>query len=40
MQCAEDYVRFCCKCVLEECLDDLKFLSKMYRRPALLSSDL
>lgn len=30
MQCAEDYVRFCCKCVLEECLDDLQFLSKMY----------
>jgi asparaginyl-tRNA synthetase len=30
MQCAEDYVRFCCKCVLEECFDDLQFLSKMY----------
>jgi asparaginyl-tRNA synthetase len=29
-QCAEDYVRFCCKCVLEECLDDLQFLAKMY----------
>mmetsp|Transcript_57883 Transcript_57883/g.138043 ORF Transcript_57883/g.138043 Transcript_57883/m.138043 type:complete len:604 (+) Transcript_57883:48-1859(+) len=30
MQCAEDYVRFCCKCVLEECMDDLSMLSKMY----------
>lgn len=30
MQCAEDYVRFCCKCVLEECFDDLQFLAKMY----------
>eukprot|EP00961_Rhodomonas_salina_P149162 2007754-Rhodomonas_salina.1 len=30
MRCAEDYVRYCCKCVLEECMDDLELLSKMY----------
>eukprot|EP00285_Hemiselmis_virescens_P010429 CAMPEP_0173382240 /NCGR_PEP_ID=MMETSP1356-20130122/4720_1 /TAXON_ID=77927 ORGANISM="Hemiselmis virescens, Strain PCC157" /NCGR_SAMPLE_ID=MMETSP1356 /ASSEMBLY_ACC=CAM_ASM_000847 /LENGTH=603 /DNA_ID=CAMNT_0014336473 /DNA_START=33 /DNA_END=1844 /DNA_ORIENTATION=- len=30
MNCAQDYVRYCCKCVLEECLDDLTLLSKMY----------
>ena len=26
---AEDYVRYCCKCVLEDCLDDLQFLAKV-----------
>mmetsp|Transcript_12185 Transcript_12185/g.19117 ORF Transcript_12185/g.19117 Transcript_12185/m.19117 type:complete len:291 (+) Transcript_12185:1201-2073(+) len=30
MQCAEDYVRYCCMCVLEECMDDMLFLQKMY----------
>jgi asparaginyl-tRNA synthetase len=30
MQCAQDYVRYCCKCVLEECMGDLELLSKMY----------
>eukprot|EP00287_Rhodomonas_sp_CCMP768_P003199 CAMPEP_0196720768 /NCGR_PEP_ID=MMETSP1091-20130531/3483_1 /TAXON_ID=302021 /ORGANISM="Rhodomonas sp., Strain CCMP768" /LENGTH=606 /DNA_ID=CAMNT_0042062087 /DNA_START=36 /DNA_END=1856 /DNA_ORIENTATION=- len=30
MRCAEDYVRYCCKCVLEDCLADLELLSKMY----------
>eukprot|EP00286_Rhodomonas_abbreviata_P016239 CAMPEP_0181326586 /NCGR_PEP_ID=MMETSP1101-20121128/21588_1 /TAXON_ID=46948 /ORGANISM="Rhodomonas abbreviata, Strain Caron Lab Isolate" /LENGTH=604 /DNA_ID=CAMNT_0023435071 /DNA_START=41 /DNA_END=1855 /DNA_ORIENTATION=+ len=30
MRCAEDYVRYCCKCVLEDCLSDLELLSKMY----------
>ncbi|EKX36778.1 hypothetical protein GUITHDRAFT_97505 [Guillardia theta CCMP2712] len=30
MQCAEDYVRYCCVRVLEECMDDLVLLSKMY----------
>ncbi len=24
MACAQDYVRYCCKCVLEECLPDLE----------------
>lgn len=30
MICAQDYVRYCCKCVLEECMPDLEALSKMY----------
>jgi asparaginyl-tRNA synthetase len=30
MQCAEDYVRFCLKYVLEHCLGDLEFMAKMY----------
>lgn len=29
MQCAEDYVRFCCKHVLETCRPDLEFITKM-----------
>ena len=28
MNCAEDYVRFCCKTLLDECADDLAFISK------------
>jgi asparaginyl-tRNA synthetase len=29
MKCAEDYVRFCCKHVLEACRPDLEFITKM-----------
>lgn len=29
MQCAEDYVRFCCRHVLDTCLPDLEFITKM-----------
>lgn len=29
MKCAEDYVRFCCKHVLETCRPDLEFITKM-----------
>lgn len=29
MQCAEDYVRFCAKYVLEQCMPDLQFIVKM-----------
>ena len=30
MQCAEDYVKFCCNYLLEHCLGDLEFFAKMY----------
>ena len=30
MQCAEDYVRFCCNYLLENCYGDLEFFAKMY----------
>jgi len=30
MQCAEDYVRFCCKYLLDNCMGDLEFFAKMY----------
>ena len=30
MNCAEDYVRFCCQTLLARCGDDLEFLGKMY----------
>lgn len=35
MRCAEDYVRFCCRWVLDRCRDDLEFLVKMYDKTAL-----
>ena len=30
MQCAEDYVKFCCNYLLENCYGDLEFFAKMY----------
>ena len=30
MQCAEDYVKFCCNYLLENCMGDLEFFAKMY----------
>lgn len=30
MRCAEDYVRFCCRWVLDHCQTDLAFIAKMY----------
>lgn len=35
MQCAEDYVRFCLKYVLQHCLGDLEFMAKMYDKEAV-----
>lgn len=35
MYCAEDYVRFCCKEVLNSCSDDLEFINKMYDNECL-----
>lgn len=35
MQCAEDYVRFCCKYVLEHCMPDLQFINKMIDSTAI-----
>ena len=29
MNCAEDYVRFCCKALLEKCPEDMEFMAKM-----------
>ena len=29
MQCAEDYVRYCCKHLLDNCRDDMEFFAKM-----------
>ena len=35
MQCAEDYVRFCCKHLLDNCAEDMAFFSKMIDKKAL-----
>ncbi|GFR40681.1 hypothetical protein Agub_g1272 [Astrephomene gubernaculifera] len=35
MQCAEDYVRFCCKHLLQHCRPDLEFINKMVDSTAL-----
>eukprot|EP00242_Pyramimonas_sp_CCMP2087_P004279 CAMPEP_0198197262 /NCGR_PEP_ID=MMETSP1445-20131203/868_1 /TAXON_ID=36898 /ORGANISM="Pyramimonas sp., Strain CCMP2087" /LENGTH=592 /DNA_ID=CAMNT_0043866495 /DNA_START=28 /DNA_END=1806 /DNA_ORIENTATION=+ len=35
MQCAQDYVQFCCKFLLENVYDDLEFISKMYDKDAI-----
>jgi aspartyl/asparaginyl-tRNA synthetase len=35
MRCAEDYVRFCCRWVLDHCQDDLAFIVKMYDKGAV-----
>jgi asparaginyl-tRNA synthetase len=34
MNCAEDYVRFCCKALLARCPEDLELMAKMCARPA------
>ena len=38
MQCAEDYVRHCCRHVLEACPADLKFLEDRYATAYVLES--
>lgn len=35
MRCAEDYVRFCCRWVLDRCRADLDFIVKMYDKGAV-----
>lgn len=35
MQCAEDYVRFCAKYLLENCMPDLQFIVKMIDATAI-----
>lgn len=35
LQCAEEYVQFCCKAVLESCIDDMEFLGTMYDKTAI-----
>lgn len=35
MNCAEDYVKFLCKWLLEHCLDDMEFMAKMYDKTAV-----
>lgn len=35
MCCAEDYVRFCCKYLLEHCMPDLEFIVKMIDKTAI-----
>ncbi|GLC38631.1 hypothetical protein PLESTB_000454300 [Pleodorina starrii] len=35
MQCAEDYVRYCCKHLLDNCAADLEFINKMVDNTAL-----
>ncbi|KAG1674615.1 hypothetical protein FOA52_001864 [Chlamydomonas sp. UWO 241] len=35
MQCAEDYVRYCCKYILAECRSDLEFIVKMVDKGAI-----
>ena len=35
MNCAEDYVKYCCKYLLQHCEDDLKFFNRMIDKKAL-----
>eukprot|EP00898_Chlorokybus_atmophyticus_P008877 jgi/Chlat1/8991/Chrsp94S08280 len=35
MNCAEDYVRFCCQWLLDHCLEDMEFFNKVYDPTAL-----
>jgi asparaginyl-tRNA synthetase len=35
MRCAEDYVRYCCRFVLERCMPDLQFIVKMIDSKAI-----
>ena len=35
MRCAEDYVRYCCKFLLDNCQGDLEFITKMIDKTAV-----
>mmetsp|Transcript_39392 Transcript_39392/g.47771 ORF Transcript_39392/g.47771 Transcript_39392/m.47771 type:complete len:603 (-) Transcript_39392:137-1945(-) len=35
MKCAEEYVQFCCKYLLETCMDDMEFFEKMYDKECI-----
>lgn len=35
MQCAEDYVRFCCRYLLDHCRPDLDFINSMIDKTAI-----
>lgn len=35
MDCAEQYVRFCCKWLLDKCYDDLQFFQKMFDKECI-----
>lgn len=35
MNCAEDYIKFLCKWLLDHCLDDMEFLAKNYDNSAV-----
>lgn len=35
MQCAEDYVRYCCRFLLDNCRADLEFVNKMIDNTAI-----
>ena len=35
MRCAEDYVRYCCRYVLERCMPDLQFITRMIDATAI-----
>lgn len=35
MQCAEDYVRFCCRHILDNCRADLEFIVSMVDKGAI-----
>lgn len=35
MNCAEDYVKFLCQWLLDNCLDDMEFMSKMFDKTAI-----
>eukprot|EP01018_Ginkgo_biloba_P038957 Gb_01987 [translate_table: standard] len=35
MNCAEDYVKFLCQWLLDNCLDDMKFMSNMFDKTAI-----
>ena len=35
MQCAEDYVRFLCRWLLDHCLDDMQFMARMFDKTAV-----
>ena len=35
MNCAEDYVKFLCQWLLDNCFDDMEFMSKMFDKNAI-----
>ena len=35
MNCAEDYVKFLCQWLLDNCLDDMEFMSKMFDKTVI-----